>query len=209
MKNESMLRKKHIAVVSSNKSISEFLSLEAQSCGCHVDVMSRLPISFVNYDIIVIDDDGSIRIPENSNGIYIITHNDEQNGENTFHWPMRVSDIRRIYEGDAERNPVKVVNSEDDVIYLTSSEEKAVIYQNKRISLTDGEWRVISCLGNAGGKAVSREELMSLFDTADGNIAEVYICRLRRKLEAPFGVRFIRTVRGKGYSLNVRISKSK
>ena len=209
MSKGDVLRKKHIAIVSGNKVISEFLSLEAQSCGCSSNIMTRLPVSFVDYDVIIVDDDGSFRIPENTDGIYKIIHSGEQNGENTFLWPVPVAEIRSIYEGYVAEAHARIFDAEDDVLYLSGFEEKAVVYRNRRIALTDGEWRVMSCLGSADGNAVSREKLMSLFDAVDGNIADVYICHLRRKLETPFGVRFIKTVRGKGYSLNVRISEIK
>ena len=54
---------------------------------------------------------------------------------------------------------------------------------------------------------VRRDELMRLFGAEKGNIADVYISRLRKKLEDPHGPRIIETVRGEGYRLKVKIKK--
>ena len=55
------------------------------------------------------------------------------------------------------------------------------------------------------GEVVSKSELLAHvwdehFD-GDPNIVEVYVGRLRRKLDEPFGVATIETVRGAGYRL--------
>ena len=63
----------------------------------------------------------------------------------------------------------------------------------------------IKLLCNKAGSTVSREEILNLFDASDSNIAEVYICHLRGKLEAPFGIKVIYTVRGKGYTTDYRM----
>ena len=86
---------------------------------------------------------------------------------------------------------------------MKNGKEKSVVYKNMRIPLTESEWKVLVCLASSEGEAVSRESLRALFDTSDGNISDVYICHLRRKLEDPFGEKMIRTVRGKGYMLSV------
>lgn len=54
------------------------------------------------------------------------------------------------------------------------------------------------------GVPVSREEALSLvFDEAGGgtNVVDVYVNYLRAKIDHPFGVRLITTVRGKGYMI--------
>ncbi|HEY1733833.1 MAG TPA: winged helix-turn-helix domain-containing protein, partial [Acidimicrobiales bacterium] len=55
------------------------------------------------------------------------------------------------------------------------------------------------------GHIVSKREILDeVWDQSfqgDPNIVEVYIGRLRRKLDAPFGRSSFRTVRGVGYQL--------
>lgn len=76
----------------------------------------------------------------------------------------------------------------------------------KRIALTAMEYRVLEYLALRRGALVSKEELLEhLYDfnwERFGNVIEVYISGLRRKLEGIAGERLIQTVRGLGYSLS-------
>jgi DNA-binding response OmpR family regulator len=76
----------------------------------------------------------------------------------------------------------------------------------KRIALTAMEYRVLEYLALRRGAVVSKEELLEhLYDfnwERFGNVIEVYISGLRRKLESVAGERLIQTVRGLGYSLS-------
>lgn len=74
------------------------------------------------------------------------------------------------------------------------------------IDLTQREWELLRLLWNHVGQVVSREAVLAVWQTPDGdntplasNALEVYVHRLRRKLgEAPLN---IRNVRGLGYLL--------
>lgn len=72
----------------------------------------------------------------------------------------------------------------------------------RNIPLTRAEWDIFSCLYRHLGSPVSRDELASLLE-GGGNSVDVYICRLRAKIEKPLGRRMIRTVRGVGYQLDI------
>lgn len=200
---ETVLRKKRIAVVSGRRSVSDFFRLEGDVCNCLVSVMSVLPSVPSEYDIIIFDDDGSIDarvFPEN---IYRIIPDGEERGDKTLSWPLSVFRAREIFEGYVIENISQTKTGENTFLYLKNGKEKSVVYKNMRIPLTESEWKVLVCLASSEGEAVSRESLRALFDTSDGNISDVYICHLRRKLEDPFGEKMIRTVRGKGYMLSV------
>ncbi|MEU8899354.1 response regulator transcription factor [Nocardia sp. NPDC048505] len=73
------------------------------------------------------------------------------------------------------------------------------------IALTSKEFSVLEILARRPGQLVSKRELLtSGWDFAfqgDSNVVEVHISALRRKIDAPFGRRSIRTVRGHGYRL--------
>lgn len=74
-----------------------------------------------------------------------------------------------------------------------------------KLELTTREFAVLECLLRAGGKAVTRVELAQSvwghhFD-AGTNFVDVAIQRLRRKLDDPFPVKLVQTVRGLGYVL--------
>jgi len=75
----------------------------------------------------------------------------------------------------------------------------------KRIVLTAMEYRVLEYLAMRRGALVSKEELLEhLYDynwEKFGNVIEVYISGLRRKIEGVAGEKLIQTVRGLGYTL--------
>ena len=89
-------------------------------------------------------------------------------------------------------------------LFFSDFEKKTVMLRDKIISLTEGEWRVLACLAKRHGEPVSRAELSLLFGAEKGNISDVYICRLRKKLEEPLGIKIINTVREKGYALSIK-----
>ncbi len=74
------------------------------------------------------------------------------------------------------------------------------------ISLTPREFSILELLMSRAGEALSKREIIEHvwdedFD-GDGNIVEVYVGYLRRKLDAPFGCHSLETVRGVGYRLS-------
>jgi DNA-binding response OmpR family regulator len=73
------------------------------------------------------------------------------------------------------------------------------------VALTAREFSVLEYLIRRAGLVVSKIEILDGvweydFD-GDPNIVEVYVRRLRRKLDEPFGRRDLETVRGAGYRL--------
>ncbi len=89
---------------------------------------------------------------------------------------------------------------------LALPDKKSALVGSETVALSSTEWKMLSLLTSAAerGKGVSREELRDAIghDTEKGgNIVDVYICRLRKKIEFPSGRRLIYTVRGAGYSL--------
>ncbi|MDC2950183.1 response regulator transcription factor [Streptomyces heilongjiangensis] len=77
--------------------------------------------------------------------------------------------------------------------------------RRRDITLTAREFAVLALLARHPGKAVSKRMILDeVWDTAyRGNPAVVdwHICMLRRKIDAPFGVCSVETVRGFGYRL--------
>ena len=65
---------------------------------------------------------------------------------------------------------------------------------------------MLEFLVRRAGQVVSKDEILAgvwEFDfDGDPNIVEVYVGRLRRKLDDPFGTRTSTTVRGAGYRLD-------
>ncbi len=73
------------------------------------------------------------------------------------------------------------------------------------IELTRREYAVLEMLLRAGGNAVSRQDIIDrvwgMDDEPASNVVEVYIRYLRQKIDEPFDVPIITTVRGVGYRL--------
>lgn len=71
------------------------------------------------------------------------------------------------------------------------------------ISLTAREFDVLAFLVRRAGTVLSKEEILAgvweLDFDGDQNIVEVYVRRLRRKVDEPFGTRTFKTLRGAGY----------
>jgi DNA-binding response OmpR family regulator len=75
----------------------------------------------------------------------------------------------------------------------------------RTVELTAREAAVLGCLMAAAGGTVSKQDILDeVWDSPadlDPNIVEVYVSSLRKKIDAPFGRRTLRTVRGAGYRL--------
>ena len=92
------------------------------------------------------------------------------------------------------RQPVESPSVPD----LLTVENGTVTVAGKPVPLTPAEWAIFECLYTRRGEAVSREELSTLLG-GGGNSVDVYVCKLRTKIEKPLGRRIIGTVRGVGY----------
>ncbi len=80
-----------------------------------------------------------------------------------------------------------------------------VTRRGEELVLTPREYSVLEFLMRRSGVVVTKSEIVrSVWDAhydGDENIVEVYIGYLRKKVDQPFGVRSIETVRGVGYRL--------
>jgi len=85
----------------------------------------------------------------------------------------------------------------------TRSQQVSV--DNKPVELTAFEYRVLLYLATQDGKVISKSTLLDhLYDEAterDPNILEVFIRRLRQKLDTDKSLQPIETLRGRGYRL--------
>jgi DNA-binding response OmpR family regulator len=88
--------------------------------------------------------------------------------------------------------------------------KRRCIRRSVSVNLTARETEVLAYLLDRADEVVAKAELLRAVwgDDFDGdpNIVEVYVGRLRRKLDAPVGARSIETVRGTGYRLAARAS---
>jgi DNA-binding response OmpR family regulator len=82
----------------------------------------------------------------------------------------------------------------------------AVTFDGSPIALTKKEFDLLRYLMQHKGQAVTRDALLSDvwgYDYAgDTNVVDVYIRYLRHKIDEPFGIKTIHTIRAVGYMFN-------
>jgi two-component system, OmpR family, response regulator len=83
---------------------------------------------------------------------------------------------------------------------------RSVTRAGRRVALSAREFALLEYLARNAGRVIGRAELLDhVWDmnyTGSGNVVDVYVGYLRRKLEQPFGRPLIRTERGAGYVLD-------
>jgi DNA-binding response OmpR family regulator len=75
----------------------------------------------------------------------------------------------------------------------------------KEVDLTGREFSLLEYLARHPGDVLSKQDIIRhVWDydfEGDPNIVEVYVCRIRRKVDTPSGGSTIETVRGVGYRM--------
>ncbi len=76
----------------------------------------------------------------------------------------------------------------------------------RRLDLTPKEFLLLSLLARRAGEVLSRtiiaEQVWDMNSDCDTNVLDVHVRRLRSKVDDPFSIKLIRTVRGAGYILD-------
>jgi len=119
-----------------------------------------------------------------------------------FSFLVLVARIRALIRRGAPERPVVLTLGSLSVDPVT----RTVRRDGSVIPLTAREYGLLHYLMRRHDEVVSKAEILdnvwdSAFDGGD-NVVEVYIGYLRRKIDAPFGVRSLATVRGMGYQLS-------
>ncbi len=195
---------KEVAIISKNKTLSRFIELEAISCGASPRIFSSMPKDVEVFSLVFLDID-TVEAEDIVGNSKVYTLSAEHNGreERALCSPPSLVSLRRAVMNSAD---VHIIYSEGDRLMpdktLTIDEEHyAVVIDSERFTVSDYEMRVLKLLCERFGKAVSREEINARLGAEDGNIADVYVCRLRKKLEKNGERRVIKTVRGAGYMI--------
>jgi DNA-binding response OmpR family regulator len=119
-----------------------------------------------------------------------------------FSFPVLVARIRALLRrcGGQVPPPVTVGN-----LAIDSSARK-VLRGGDEIRVTAREFDLLEFLVRRRGQVLSKAEILdgvwSHDFEGDPNIVEVYVRRLRRKIDEPYGTSTIRTVRGAGYGID-------
>ena len=119
-----------------------------------------------------------------------------------FSFPVLVARVRALLRRAGPHHPDPI---EIGPLRLDPGAHR-VWHREVEISLTMREFEVLEFLVRRAGLVLTKTEIIDgvWSDDFDGdpNIVEVYIRRLRRKIDEHFGIAMITTVRGTGYRLD-------
>jgi DNA-binding response OmpR family regulator len=118
-----------------------------------------------------------------------------------FSFAVLVAHIRALVRRSAGRPPAPVEVGDLRIDPAARRTSRA----GHPIELTTRQFQVLEFLVRRSGQVVSKDEILAgvweqEFD-GDPNIVEVYVRRLRSRIDEPFGRRSIETVRGAGYRI--------
>ena len=117
-----------------------------------------------------------------------------------LHRPFDMEELRsavaRLSETEAPVSPRVGLEIRDDKVY----------YNGDPVPFTETESSVFRYLYERRGSVVSRDEIKELIkrnkNAAESNSGDVYIRMIRKKLDDVYGVKIVRSSRGKGYYID-------
>jgi two-component system OmpR family response regulator len=122
-----------------------------------------------------------------------------------FNFMILVARLRALVRRGAPERPVSITVGS----LVLDPARRAVTRRGVAISVTAREYGLLHYLMRNAGDVVSKAQILdNVWDSAyegGDNIVEVYIGYLRRKLDNPFNLTTLRTVRGLGYRLDADI----
>jgi two-component system, OmpR family, response regulator len=118
-----------------------------------------------------------------------------------FSFEILLARLRSLLRRGAHERPTRLVVGD---LVLDPASRRASRGE-VQLTLTSRELSLLEFMMRRQGDVVSRQQILAhVWDynfEGDPNIIEVYIARLRRKIDRPFGRESIETVRGSGYRL--------
>lgn len=114
----------------------------------------------------------------------------------------RIETILRRGKSAPQLEKIKIADLEIDIL------NHRVFRDGKRIELTQKEFLLLGVLARHPGRIFSRtilaEQVWDMNFDSDTNVVDVAVRRLRSKIDDPFQMQLIHTVRGMGYVLEKR-----
>jgi DNA-binding response OmpR family regulator len=118
-----------------------------------------------------------------------------------FSFDVLLARLRSLLRRGKQERPTQLVSGD----LLLDPATRRVTRGEVALNLTSREVSLLEFLMRRKGDVVSRQQILAhVWDYSfegDPNIIEVYIARLRRKIDKPFDTLTIETVRGSGYRL--------
>ena len=217
-----------ILVIEDEQKAGLYLKKGLEESGYAVDVASDGATGLIqaqeeDYDVIVLDVmlptmDGwtvlkTLRTSKATPVLFLTARDDvsdrvrglELGGDDYLVKPFAFVELLARVRTLARRGPPR----ESDLIVVGDLEidviRRKVRRGGKRVDLTPREFALLQLLARRQGEVLSRTQIASYvwdmnFDS-DTNVVDVNVRRLRAKVDDPFPLKLIRTVRGVGYSL--------
>ncbi len=118
-----------------------------------------------------------------------------------FSYPVLVARLRALLRRTTGQHPILLALGDLRI----DPGERRVWRGDVEIELTARQFEVLEFFMRRAGQVLSKREILagvweSDFD-GDPNIVEVYVARLRSRIDRPFGRQGLQTVRGAGYRL--------
>lgn len=199
-----IMQDKKIIIISASEQLKCFFKLEALSFDFSVECLDKLDRAhndLSTYDLAIIDVDTVKQMPLNSARLQITVSSQGKMADISY--PCAISKVREIY-GSLYLQCVSRVDSTESQgvkIVFFNDERNLVSVNERKYILSDAEYKILIALCKSANDVVLREKIQDIFENGKSNIGDVYICRLRKKLEAPLGRRIIFTVRERGYKI--------
>ena len=198
------MESKKIIIISASELFREFFYLEAQGFALEVDCFERferIHNDISNYDLAIIDRDTIKQKPLNTAKKEITASKDA--GKCDITYPISIIELRKIYNGLFVREECSKDEdaSDDSKIVFYKNEKNKISIDKRNYILSDTEYKILELLCRNSPKEILREDMQGLFENDNSNICDVYICKLRKKLEEPLGRKLIFTVRQRGYKI--------
>ena len=193
-----------IAIITTDKKLAELCEAECLLCGYTAEVFvssQTLRSSFIKYlwDIDTVPDISKL---SGKNTIRMSREEDFFEDEQCIHIPISLKRLRYLINNSSKTE----YSYEQDIpkaLVLKDRKARTISFGDRFMDLSEYEFKILEYLCKNRSKPVKREELNSILNAEKGNISDVYICHLRKKLEDLCGNRMISTVRSKGYKIEV------
>ena len=118
-----------------------------------------------------------------------------------FSFKVLVARLRALIRRGAPERPNKITVG----TLILDPARRTVTRRGDSIKLTAREFSLLTFLMRNAGSVVGKFDILNnVWDAYEGseNVVEVYIGYLRKKIDAPYGLRTLNTVRGMGYRLD-------
>ena len=192
------MKEKKAAVISGDSLLLTLAKCELLLLDFDIDEYQTIPKSLDGYDVVVLDGKDEALFPTCNAKIKLSVRNALSGATDTIDFPFLLEEFRKKVTVGVKESTPTVQKTAENVIF---SDKKSLTVRllGTSVKLSQSEFIILEALCKKNGEYIPLSELNSMLGAVGGNIAAVYVCHLRRKLEAPLGIRLIFTSGGKGY----------